>query len=367
MKAMVFLIVLSSVLLPATLLADDAAGLARAEAARRLQIQGAQSNGSKADTPSLMSYQGTLTDAAGIALDTTVSVTFTIYDAEIGGVSRWTETQPLVEVNDGLFNVLLGEVNPLTASVFSGADRWLGVQVNGDPELVPRQRIGAVAYAFQSGGDGDWLIVGDDLYSNVADQVNIISSTKAAEGTVGRRSSRAEESGISEEKGTRALYVEVRRTWPWGTMRSSGGESMIPPAPTSAPSVEAMRTEPRVLTALSGEGFSVWPIQTAPLSAGAGSIPLKAVSAPSGAAMGTSSRNMAAPSASAAEIGFDLPMRELPRGITIIVVFRARTRPPLSAAVISTWPMPSMLSSAGDCITGQMGRTPAFQEEEGIR
>jgi hypothetical protein len=177
MRAKAFVIVLLLALLSTAVLAEEVATEAtRADRARSALVKGSFSKGSKADVPGLISYQGTLTDDAGIALDTTVSVTFTIYDADVGGSVLWTETQPSVGVTDGLFNVLLGEVNSLTASVFSGPDRWLGVQVGGDPELTPRQRIGTVAYAFQAGGDGDWTITGSNMYSAVSGNVGIGTS-----------------------------------------------------------------------------------------------------------------------------------------------------------------------------------------------
>jgi hypothetical protein len=52
----------------------------------------------------------------------------------------------MVAVFDGIYNVLLGSVTALDASVFSGDDRWLEVKV-GDDTLSPRQRITSVAYA----------------------------------------------------------------------------------------------------------------------------------------------------------------------------------------------------------------------------
>ena len=100
-----------------------------------------------AEVPGLMNYQGTLTDGDGVALDTTVSMTFSIYTDSVGGSQVWTETQLAVAVGSGLFNVLLGSVNRIPDTVFKDPERWLGVQVGGDPELTPRQRIASVGYA----------------------------------------------------------------------------------------------------------------------------------------------------------------------------------------------------------------------------
>jgi len=100
-----------------------------------------------ADVPGLMNYQGALTDAYGVALDTTVSMAFSIHTDSTGGSQLWSETQSSVMVNHGVFNVLLGRVNPLSDAVFSAASCWLQIQVGGDPVLAPRQRIVAAGYA----------------------------------------------------------------------------------------------------------------------------------------------------------------------------------------------------------------------------
>jgi hypothetical protein len=140
-----------------------------------------------ADVPGLISYQGTLTDADGVALDTTVSMTFSLYSDSTATFSVWAETQTAVEVNDGLFNVLLGRENPLSEAIFPGAPRWLGIQVGGDPELSPLQKLVSVPYAFHAAvaetadyalsapmaGDGDWTISGNHLVSAVPGSVGI--------------------------------------------------------------------------------------------------------------------------------------------------------------------------------------------------
>lgn len=99
--------------------------------------------------PQLISYQGSLTDSTGTPLDTTVSITFTIYDASSGGMNLWTETHPSVVIENGLFQVLLGSVTALS-ELFS-ANRWLGITVGGDTEMSPRQQIVSVAHAYRVG------------------------------------------------------------------------------------------------------------------------------------------------------------------------------------------------------------------------
>ena len=101
----------------------------------------------KAAVPQLINYQGVLADSTGAGLDTTVSMVFTIYDGPSAGVSVWTETQPVVTVSAGLFNVLLGSVTPILDTVFNGTTRYLGIAVAGDPEISPRIALVSVPYA----------------------------------------------------------------------------------------------------------------------------------------------------------------------------------------------------------------------------
>ncbi len=140
-----------------------------------------------AEVPGLIAYQGTLTDPFGVAMDTTLSMTFSIYSDSTGGSLLWSETQSTVMVAHGVFNVLLGKVNPISDAVFSAPARWLQIQVGSDPVMQPRQRIAAVGYAFRaaeadtadalrgggSGSDGDWTISGSDMYAAVSGNVGI--------------------------------------------------------------------------------------------------------------------------------------------------------------------------------------------------
>ncbi len=100
-----------------------------------------------AEVPKLISYQGRFSDAGTPIADGNYPVTFTIYDQPTDGTVRWTETQS-VTITGGLFSVLLGTVNAVDPSVFSGAIRFLGVKLGDNAEMTPRQPLVTVAYAF---------------------------------------------------------------------------------------------------------------------------------------------------------------------------------------------------------------------------
>jgi hypothetical protein len=98
--------------------------------------------------PQLISYQGRLANSLGEPVNTSVSMTFAIYDAPSGGTVLWSETHSSVRVYDGLFNVVLGsQGSPLPDSVFSSAELYLGVTVSDDSELSPRTHLAASSYA----------------------------------------------------------------------------------------------------------------------------------------------------------------------------------------------------------------------------
>lgn len=104
-----------------------------------------------AQVPSMINYQGLLMNDDGSYPDTTVFLTFTIYDAPADGTALWTETQIDVEIENGLFEVKLGSAAPLSASVFSASNRWLGIVVGTGMEIYPRIQLVAVPYAMRVG------------------------------------------------------------------------------------------------------------------------------------------------------------------------------------------------------------------------
>ncbi|MCX5751276.1 MAG: hypothetical protein NT099_06385 [Candidatus Saganbacteria bacterium] len=99
--------------------------------------------------PGQISFQGVLKDAAGHSVNDNLSMVFTIYDAASGGSSLWTETQT-VSIEGGLYNVSLGAATPITATVFNGSTRYLGVKVSTDSEMTPRIALVSAPYAFRA-------------------------------------------------------------------------------------------------------------------------------------------------------------------------------------------------------------------------
>jgi hypothetical protein len=96
----------------------------------------------------LINYQGRLADNAGVAMGGTVTMRFQIFTSLSGSTVVWGETQD-VHVVQGIYNVLLGNVNPLDPDAFAAAGKnvfFLQVSVNGEPMSL-RQRIASVPQA----------------------------------------------------------------------------------------------------------------------------------------------------------------------------------------------------------------------------
>ncbi len=103
-----------------------------------------------------INYQGKLTNTSGVAVpDGTYNMEFKLYTVSSGGSPLWTETRTggdKVQVTNGLFSVLLGEVISLSGIDFNQTI-YLGVNIGGtgtpswDGEMAPRKKLGAVPAA----------------------------------------------------------------------------------------------------------------------------------------------------------------------------------------------------------------------------
>lgn len=101
---------------------------------------------SAAAVPAEMHFQGVLTDNEGAPLSGQHSITVSLYDAQQGGALLWTQVSQL-EVVGGVVDLVLGESTSISADILSSPQLWLGVQVDGDDELTPRQKLASVPYA----------------------------------------------------------------------------------------------------------------------------------------------------------------------------------------------------------------------------
>ena len=131
-------------------------------------------------TDKRITYQGMLLDASGQPLTGTYYMVFSIYDSQGSNQPLWTQEFTGVTVTNGLFTVLLAVGKDGTAEtlLFTGANRYLGVRVGGDPEATPRQPLLYVPYAHWSrnadsldGKDSRYLPIVFGVVDNDGDRV----------------------------------------------------------------------------------------------------------------------------------------------------------------------------------------------------
>jgi hypothetical protein len=105
-----------------------------------------------ADVPQMINYQGRLTDGTGAPVaDGPYQIKFKIYGSAGGNDSLWRSGFRSVEVTGGSFDYKLGFNSPLPDDLFqAGIERWLGVTVEGDPEITPRAQLVSMPYSFHS-------------------------------------------------------------------------------------------------------------------------------------------------------------------------------------------------------------------------
>jgi hypothetical protein len=116
-----------------------------------------------AAVPSDVSYQGRLYDSDGNPLPGPVDIEVGVWDALAGGTRLYAEIHTNVPLHDGVFSILIGTGSlPQGAfgpALFSGANRWLEVVVEGET-LSPRQPFSAVPYALRAAKSDDSVPAG---------------------------------------------------------------------------------------------------------------------------------------------------------------------------------------------------------------
>jgi len=150
--------------------------------------------------PMTFNYQGYLVDSNGDPVDGTVNLTFRIYTVSTGGSDVWNETHASVPVGNGVFNVILGESTALTTTIIDG-ERYLGVEVESDGEMTPRQKLTGVAFSIRAGlaeSVVDGIVTTDSLSDNAVNEAKIANGAV----TSGKLSGGASLAEILDDDGT---------------------------------------------------------------------------------------------------------------------------------------------------------------------
>jgi hypothetical protein len=128
-----------------------------------------------ADVPPALAVEGVLTQSNGTPVDGVVKVRLRLYGDENDKTALFEETVPAVAVQDGQFQLRLGEASgPERAAALLSlfADRssvWLGIQVGADPdELSPRVAFSTAPYAAFAQRCGDAKTLGGKGLAEIA-------------------------------------------------------------------------------------------------------------------------------------------------------------------------------------------------------
>ena len=136
LSAVFVAMLLCNTLFTAWLLSGNAAGVAGASPLNQNAAAAAATT-----IPTAFSYQGTLRDASGNLINGTVNLSLRLYGVVTGGTPLYTENFTNVNVRSGLFTVIVGDAQVLPASVFNTFPLYIGIKVNNDAEMLPRQRM----------------------------------------------------------------------------------------------------------------------------------------------------------------------------------------------------------------------------------
>ena len=97
--------------------------------------------------PITLTYQGSLSNAAGEAINADRPMTFRLYTQAEGGDPVWSEQHDGVPVVDGVFSVVLGALSAIPDGFNPTTPLYLGVTIDDDGEITPRMVVGGAIRA----------------------------------------------------------------------------------------------------------------------------------------------------------------------------------------------------------------------------
>ena len=112
-----------------------------------------------AEIPRYMQFQGKLTETDDTPLIGSQKLTFRIYDVETGGTPIWSEIHNDVDIENGVFSVLLGGIDPANNPLDVAFDKpyWISTEVDDTGEM-PRTAITSAGYAYRASTIDEWVI-----------------------------------------------------------------------------------------------------------------------------------------------------------------------------------------------------------------
>ncbi len=175
--------------------------------------------------PQEITYQGLLTDANSNPLNGDYDLTFKLYSVSTEGASIWEENQKIT-VSDGIFNVILGSVNPLDIP-FDKAF-WLGISIGNEKELDPRIKLTSSPYSLMSQTVADNAITGSKIADDAIVAGQNVSVSRKNNGALeiassGQGGLNLPFSGSTNTSGPAFNIENTGSGWGFGIMRADWG------------------------------------------------------------------------------------------------------------------------------------------------
>ncbi len=154
-----------------------------------------------ANVQAVFNYQGRLTQQDGTPYTGNHSITLSIYDVPTGGVALRSAVYQR-NIMNGYFNIQFGtEVTMDISTLPFDQQYYIGVRVDAQDEMTPREKLGSVAYAMRAMSSGsiddnavttaklsDSAVTGPKLATSAAslDKLasNAVNSSKIVDGSV---------------------------------------------------------------------------------------------------------------------------------------------------------------------------------------
>jgi hypothetical protein len=171
-----------------------------------------------ATVPPTLNYQAFLTDNNAVPINGPVTVTFAIYNVDVGGGALWAEVLP-VTVNNGVLSVELGNTVGFPPGLFE-APLWIGIAVGADPEMTPRKPITSTGFAFKA-GDADTL---EGVSAASLDQSAHVGDTSNPHNVTAAQTGAASTGDLTAHEGDPSAHHVKTTTFPELTGQASDGQ-----------------------------------------------------------------------------------------------------------------------------------------------
>lgn len=123
--------------------------------------------------PTTFHVQGVLTDITNKPLPNgSYEITFRLYTSAVSDIPVWSETHGAVQVQNGVFSVQLGGINPFTIAF--DKNYVLGIKTGNQPEMNPRIRLSSTPYSLMAND------IMDNRITNQKIQINAVTADKIA-------------------------------------------------------------------------------------------------------------------------------------------------------------------------------------------